>query len=119
MENSVDVVNHPNHYENSTSIECIDAMVLIFGREATYEWAKQTAFKYLWRYKNKNGDEDLNKAEWYINWCQDNWHSDYIDEQLVEISYMVNRAKERVRKHNHKYDTPIGYAEALNANSVK
>jgi hypothetical protein len=24
-------------------------------------------FKYQWRYKNKNGVEDLRKAQWYMN----------------------------------------------------
>lgn len=118
MENNVDNVNHPNHYENSTSIECIDAMVLIFGRDNTYEWAKQTAFKYLWRYKNKNGAEDLEKAQWYIDWCNENTTLDYLDMQLVELSYMVNKAKENLKEErNHKYDSPADYAEALSENS--
>lgn len=56
----------PNHYK-SCSIECIDAMILAFGVEAVAEFCIINAFKYIWRYKDKNGLEDINKAEYYIN----------------------------------------------------
>ena len=60
-----DNVNHPKHYEGSTSLECIEAMQIAFGTEAVIDFCKCNAFKYLWRYKNKNGVEDLKKANWY------------------------------------------------------
>lgn len=60
-----DNVNHPKHYEGSTSLECIEAMQIAFGTEAVIDFCKCNAFKYLWRYKNKNGLEDLKKANWY------------------------------------------------------
>ena len=56
----------PNHYK-SCSIECIDAMILAFGVDAVAEFCIINAFKYIWRYKDKNGLEDLNKAEYYID----------------------------------------------------
>jgi len=64
-----DNVNHPNHYENSCSLECIEAMELVFG-EGVYNFCLLNAWKYIWRYKNKNGMEDLNKARWYIDRCK-------------------------------------------------
>lgn len=63
-----DNVNHPSHYESSTSIECIQAMVLIFGEDAVADFCACNAFKYMWRYKHKNGMEDLKKAEWYLSY---------------------------------------------------
>lgn len=63
----IDNVNHPKHYANSCSIECIDAMQATFGIKDLAEYCVINAYKYLWRYKNKNGKEDLNKAEWYLN----------------------------------------------------
>lgn len=63
---SVDVVNHPTHYETG-GIECIDAMLITQGKEATKAFCICNAFKYLWRHNNKNGLEDLKKAQWYIN----------------------------------------------------
>lgn len=61
-----DNVNHPKHY--SGSIECIDAIAAatteLNGSEA---FCIGNAIKYLWRYKNKGGIQDLEKAIWYIN----------------------------------------------------
>lgn len=66
-EEVVDNVNHPQHYADSCSIECIEAMLVAFGAEATFDFCVCNAFKYLWRYKNKNGEEDIEKANWYVN----------------------------------------------------
>lgn len=62
-----DNVNHPAHYEASTSIECIEAMIAMFGKQAVYNFCVTNAFKYIWRHKNKNGLEDLDKAQWYLD----------------------------------------------------
>lgn len=63
----MDNVNHPAHYESSTSIECIEAMELMFGPKAVYNFCVCNALKYIWRFKNKNGLEDLDKAGWYLD----------------------------------------------------
>ena len=63
----VDMVNHPAHY-NQGGIECIDALkaatVSKTGIEAI---CTANAIKYLWRYEEKNGVEDVKKARWYID----------------------------------------------------
>lgn len=61
-----DAVECPQHY-TSTSIECIDAMVETQGVEAVKDFCVCNAFKYLWRHNEKNGDEDIKKANWYLN----------------------------------------------------
>ena len=61
-----DVVERPQHYA-STSIECIDAMRETQGDEAVKAFCVCNAFKYLWRHNSKNGDEDIKKANWYLN----------------------------------------------------
>ena len=61
-----DVVSRPKHYAN-TSIECIDAMIETQGVEAVKAFCVCNAFKYLWRHNSKNGDEDIKKANWYLN----------------------------------------------------
>jgi hypothetical protein len=62
-----DSVNHPQHY-TSGKVECIDALESatenLKGIEAI---CTANAIKYLWRWKQKNGVEDLKKAQWYIN----------------------------------------------------
>lgn len=65
--NCTDNVNHPKHYEGYTSLECIEVMQLVFGEEAVRNFCLCNAFKYLWRYKNKNGVEDIQKAGWYLD----------------------------------------------------
>lgn len=61
-----DKVNQPNHYANF-SIECIDAMQAMLSRDEFIGYLRGNIFKYLWRYKLKNGVEDLKKAQWYQN----------------------------------------------------
>lgn len=63
-------VNHPKHYEGNTSLECIECMRIAFGMMAVCDFCLCNAFKYMWRYKNKNGEEDLNKANWYLRYVQ-------------------------------------------------
>ena len=62
-----DMVNHPSHYTQG-GIECIDALkaatVSKTGIEAV---CTANAIKYLWRYEEKNGIEDVKKARWYID----------------------------------------------------
>lgn len=60
-------VNHPPHYQSAKGIECIDAIEAategLSGIEAV---CTGNAIKYLWRWKEKDGTEDLEKAIWYI-----------------------------------------------------
>ena len=60
-----DMVNHPPHY-NQDGIECIDAIKACTGDGFEY-YLQGNILKYLWRYKYKNGVEDLKKAQWYLN----------------------------------------------------
>jgi len=60
-----DPVNLPAHYRNG-DIECIDAIRAALG-DAYPDYCRGNVMKYLWRYKNKNGIEDLLKAQWYLN----------------------------------------------------
>lgn len=59
-----DNVNSPSHYA-SGSIECFDAMKAMMTTEEIRGYLRGNSFKYRWRYRLKNGIEDLQKAEWY------------------------------------------------------
>lgn len=61
----MDNVNNPKHYTNG-SIECIDAIKASMSHESFEGFLKGNIIKYLWRYKLKNGVEDLKKAEFYL-----------------------------------------------------
>ncbi len=59
-----DMVNSPPHY-NQAGIECIDAIRAATGDGYEY-YLQGNIIKYLWRYRYKNGVEDLKKAQWYL-----------------------------------------------------
>lgn len=60
-----DNVNHPSHY-TAGGIECIEALKAATTRLTGIEAVcTANAIKYLWRWKDKNGAEDIRKAIWY------------------------------------------------------
>ena len=61
-----DMVNHPSHYTQG-GMECIDEMILIFGKQAVANFCVCNAWKYRKRAMFKNGQEDIDKSDWYIN----------------------------------------------------
>lgn len=64
--NSPDMVNHPKHYTQG-GIECIDALkAATVGKHGIEAVCVANVIKYLWRYEEKNGIEDVRKAKWYI-----------------------------------------------------
>lgn len=62
-----DSINHPEYYTFS-GIECIDAIASatqgLSGMDAV---CTGQVIKYIWRWKRKNGVEDLEKAQWYLD----------------------------------------------------
>lgn len=65
-ENVPDMVNHPKHYTQG-GIECIDALkAATVGKRGIEAVCVANVIKYLWRYEEKNGIEDVRKAKWYI-----------------------------------------------------
>lgn len=61
-----DPVSHPSHYTQG-GMECIDEMILIFGAEPVKHFCLLNAWKYRKRAMFKNGQEDMDKSDWYIN----------------------------------------------------
>lgn len=57
-------VNHPEHYQGKH--ECIDEMVALFGVEAVKAFCRCNVYKYRFRSNRKGGQEDLDKADWYM-----------------------------------------------------
>jgi hypothetical protein len=62
-------VNHPAHY-NNYSMEVIDMMERIYGRENTAMFCEMNAFKYRMRMGTKPDNDitqDLEKEKWYLD----------------------------------------------------
>ena len=61
-----DMVSHPKHYTQG-GIECIDALkAATVGKCGIEAVCVANVIKYLWRYEEKNGIEDIRKAKFYI-----------------------------------------------------
>ena len=60
-----DMVNSPPHY-NKYGVECIEAIQSATGEGYEY-YLQGNIIKYLWRYRYKNGVQDLEKAQWYLS----------------------------------------------------
>lgn len=64
---SEDKVNHPSHY-TAGGVECIDAIeAAVTGLQGLEAVCTANVIKYVWRWKLKNGAEDLKKARWYLD----------------------------------------------------
>ena len=57
----------PSHYQQG-DVECIDAIRSALSKEEFHGYCQGNILKYVWRYKNKGGAEDLEKAKVYMDW---------------------------------------------------
>jgi len=60
-------VSHPAHYTQG-GIECIDAIRASMNGIEFQGYLKGNVLKYVWRWRNKGGLEDLKKAQVYLGW---------------------------------------------------
>lgn len=58
------MVNHPSHY-NQNEVETIDVIQQALTPEEFVGFLKGNVMKYLDRHEFKNGEQDLEKAQWY------------------------------------------------------
>lgn len=65
-----DNVNHPEHYTRG-GIECIAAIRASMDPDGFSDYCKGNVLKYLWRWRDKGGVEDLRKARVYLDWLID------------------------------------------------
>lgn len=62
-----DNVNHPSHYTKG-KVECLDALEsATIGKSGIEAVCVANIIKYLWRYEEKNGIEDVKKSQFYLN----------------------------------------------------
>jgi hypothetical protein len=61
---------NPSYYKKG-GIECIQAIKAVMDADEYKGYLRGNVFKYLWRYKEKNGAEDLEKAKVYLSWLLD------------------------------------------------
>lgn len=65
--NKPDMVNQPAHYIQG-GIECIEAIkAAVVGLAGIEAVCTGNIIRYIWRWKFKNGLEDLKKCRWYLD----------------------------------------------------
>jgi hypothetical protein len=62
-----EMVNSPGHYTAKGTIECIEAIEAQLTTDEFRGFLKGNIAKYVWRELRKGGQEDLRKAQWYLN----------------------------------------------------
>ena len=67
VEPTNDAVQHPSHYTQG-GIECIEAIKASMTADGFCDYCKGNIIKYIWRWRDKGGAEDLRKASVYLNW---------------------------------------------------
>lgn len=63
-----DNVHQPQHYQHN-GIETIDYIAAALGSDAFRDYCIGNVIKYVSRWRHKNGEEDLRKANVYLNWA--------------------------------------------------
>lgn len=62
------MVSHPSHYQSETGLEVIDVIeAFTFDLKGIEATDTGNILKYICRWKNKNGLQDLKKAKWYLD----------------------------------------------------
>ena len=67
VEPTNDAVQHPSHYTQG-GIECIEAIRSSMTADGFCDYCKGNIIKYIWRWRDKGGIEDLKKAQVYLGW---------------------------------------------------
>ena len=62
-----DSVHHPAHYCKG-GIECIEAIKASMTADGFLDDCKGNVLKYIWRWRDKGGVQDLAKARVYLSW---------------------------------------------------
>ena len=60
------MVDHPVHYNREGAMECLDEMILLYGKEKTATFCLLSAHKYRYRAGEKGGIVDMQKSDWYL-----------------------------------------------------
>lgn len=102
-----DMVNHPSHYQSESGLEVID-VIKAFTSNLTGIEATDTGnvLKYMCRWKNKNGVEDLKKAKWYLEHLIDNVEN-RIDSKEDDESDLIKALIDGIKNCDIDYMTHI------------
>lgn len=58
-------ISHPSHYTRG-GMECIDEMIMVFGKDAVATFCLLNVWKYRYRLLDKGGELDFEKSNDYM-----------------------------------------------------
>ena len=88
-ESTDNMVSHPSHYMSETGLETIDVIeAFTFDLKGIEATDTGNVLKYMCRWKNKNGLQDLEKAKWYLEHLID--HVKLLENENKEIKNYEN-----------------------------
>lgn len=67
-----DAINHPKHYR-AYGMEAIDVIKNSMSDLEFQGYLKGNVMKYILRYRLKNGAQDLEKAQVYLDWLKESY----------------------------------------------
>ena len=73
-------IENPKHYQGG-DVEAIDALRSMMG-SGIEQFYIGNVFKYIWRYKQKNGIEDLKKARVHLDWAIEHLEKEKQNERM-------------------------------------
>lgn len=77
-----DAVQHPDHYTKG-DVECIDAIRASMSPADFTGYCKGNILKYLWRWEDKGGLMDLQKAQVYLTWMIETAQKFAVEDTLI------------------------------------
>ena len=85
------MVSHPSHYQSKSGLEVID-VIEAFTAELKGIEATDTGnvIKYICRWKDKNGVQDLEKAMWYLQHLIDHVKSESTPRVQTDIKNLIS-----------------------------
>lgn len=99
-----DNVHNPSHYTDHCSIECIDMIRLVLGDEGFGKFCIGNAMKYLWRWKFKNGHEDIEKAKVYADWLGEFIDMDFVSDMAGDLNIILDMIDKAERQADEADD---------------
>lgn len=95
----VDMINHPKHYCREDAIECLDEMIMVFGKEVVAAFCLCNVWKYRYRAASKGQEEDLKKSDFYMH-----KYKELINKGLLQGNKSLQELKEAVHFDFHGSD---------------
>ena len=108
-----DMVNHPDHYISESGIETIDVIKAFVADidDPFAAYCTGNIIKYICRWPNKNGLQDLEKAQWYLNALIEHQKRSETEEASQEIRSMSDEIEKLEQESCSNEDVWVDYSE--------